>query len=352
MGDLIILHRGYDGETDCLTAEEFAMLRGYSPGAMALPAANIHTFVDSDAGDLAQGVYKTLANVHVRSGPSTGADVLQDLNIGEVVQVAFSQNAFAMVTLANGVTGWIAEQYLGATGAAGAAASAAETLTQMDTSVSLGAGRYKLIADGVNLRQLPSLDAPVFGTLHVGDEVDVSGQNSGGFAQVTNVTVETTPGFYDSIGVGWIAGQFLEPVGPTSNVSPPLALFPSIQISGYELKYRTIVAAWGSATGLSDFGSVSDYLPTDTSAQRFSAAITEFQKWKKLVVNGTLDDSTKAALDAWKDQQTQGGGTTPPIPGTTTPPPVQKPTVTTTEAATGGGLGLLAAAAAAYAILS
>lgn len=350
MGDLIILHRGYDGETECLTAEEFAMLRGYSPGAMCLPAANIHTFVDTDAGDLAQGVYKTLANVNVRSGPSQGADILQTLNLGEIVQVAFSQNAYAMVTLANGVSGWIAEQYLGATGAAGAAASAAETLTQMDTSVQLGAGRYKLIADGVNLRQLPALDAPVFGTLHIGDEVDVSGQNSGGFAQVTNVTVETTPGFYDAIGVGWIAGQFLEAVGPAANVSPPLALFPSIQISGYELKYRTIVAAWAAATGLSDFGSVSDYLPTDTSANRFSAAITEFQKWKPLVVNGTLDDSTKAALDAWKDQQTQGGGTTPQVPSVTTPPPMAKPT--TTQAAEGGGLGLAILAAAAYAFLS
>lgn len=348
MGDLIILHRGYDGETECLTAEEFAMLRGYSPGAMCLPAANIHTFVEPDTGDLPQGVYKTLANVNVRSGPSIGADIVQTLPIGDIVQVAFSQNLYAAVTLANGVTGWIAEQYLGATGAAGAAASAAEHMTQMDTSVQLAAGRYKLIADGVNLRQLPSRDAPVFGTLHQGDEVDVTGQNKDGFAQVTNVTVETTPGFYDAIGVAWIAGQFLEPVGPAVDVQ---AVFPSIQISGYELKYRTIISAWGSATGLTDFGGVSDYLPTDLSANRFSAAITEFQKWKGLVVNGTLDESTKAALDAWKDDQTQGGGVTPQVPSTTTPPPVSKPITKTAEGG-GGGLLLLAAAYAAYAFLS
>lgn len=114
------------------------------------------------------GTARTVANVNLRSGPSTGHTVLRVVSSGSQVGVSDTvRNGFRYVSH-NGLAGWMADSYLA-------------YLTDDQPG---GDGETFTTTARVNLRAKPSLQAKVLLVLPEGAIVEARGGKSGQFRQV------------------------------------------------------------------------------------------------------------------------------------------------------------------------
>nr|MBA2670948.1 SH3 domain-containing protein [Gemmatimonadota bacterium] len=145
--------------------------------------------------------YTTVA-VNLREGASTGSTVLQVVPLG--TQVSFlgeTSDGFARVS-SNGVTGWVAAEFL----ASSPPATPAPEPEPEPPVTPEPVARYTTAA--VNLRESASTGATVLRVVPLATQVSFSGETSEGFARVTS----------DGI-AGWIASDFLASERPS--VPPP-----------------------------------------------------------------------------------------------------------------------------------
>ena len=111
------------------------------------------------------GEKRATANVNLRSGPSTGNQVLRVVYAGTWVQVSDTvQNGFRYV-IHNGLAGWISDQYLSAGGD--------------DQS-----GNYRTTTTRLNLRAEPTTSAKVLTVMPAGAKVQLLHTGANGFGNV------------------------------------------------------------------------------------------------------------------------------------------------------------------------
>lgn len=108
---------------------------------------------------------QTTTAVNLRSGPSTGHQVLRVVPGGSRVQISDTvQNGFRYV-IHNGLAGWMADQYLGG--------------FPDDQG-----GNYRTTTTALNLRAEPSTAARILTVMHAGARVQMLHTQAGGFANV------------------------------------------------------------------------------------------------------------------------------------------------------------------------
>jgi uncharacterized protein YgiM (DUF1202 family) len=121
-------------------------------------------YLSADDSVSAAAVVTTTANVNFRSGPGTGYSVIQVIPRNSTVNTTGAvQNGFTRLTY-NGVTGWVASQYLSGSGDLGTA------------TVNSGP---------LNLRSAPNTTSSVVALMPIGATVTITGSLTNGFYPVT-----------------------------------------------------------------------------------------------------------------------------------------------------------------------
>lgn len=115
--------------------------------------------------------------VNVRSGPGTSYKVVGTLNPAQAVTSSTSQGGWYKITAPSGLTGWVYQTYLRASG--GSAASSGSGATSSTTA----AGTARAIS-AVNIRSAAGTASTVVGTLAKGASIPVTGKTSGGWTEV------------------------------------------------------------------------------------------------------------------------------------------------------------------------
>lgn len=141
----------------------------------------------------------TIDSVNVRTGPSTADDIATTLSSGaEVALTGDSSNGWLSVSV-DGVDGWVYGAFL--TQNADDAGSGA--------SSSSNGGGTMYTNDSVNLRTGPGLDWRVITELPAGATVSLTGNEEGGFAEVST-----------DEGDGWVFTDYLSSSPPDLSESP------------------------------------------------------------------------------------------------------------------------------------
>jgi uncharacterized protein YgiM (DUF1202 family) len=167
---------------------------------------------------IGSGVRTDAPNLNMRQAPSTTATIVTVLpsgTIGTVLEGPQSANGFTWYRIQTSVgTGWVAGEYLVATGAS-PTATAPPTSTG---TIAIG-DTVTVNTDFLNLRSSPSTSATVIAVLPRNTTGTVLGgpQSANGF---TWYRIQTASG------TGWVAGQFLtKSTGPSNSVTnTPTAL--------------------------------------------------------------------------------------------------------------------------------
>ena len=120
--------------------------------------------VGSSGDPVIVGSARTKANVNLRSGPSTGHQVLRVVAAGSVVKVSNTVRSGFRYVVHNGLAGWIADQYLGSGDDQG--------------------GNYRRATANLNLRAEPSTSSRVLLVIPAGAKVQLLHTAANGFANV------------------------------------------------------------------------------------------------------------------------------------------------------------------------
>ncbi|CEN77985.1 C40 family peptidase [Paraclostridium sordellii] len=142
----------------------------------------------------------TASALNVRSGPSTGYNVIGTTYKGNTVEIITSSNGWHKVKLSNGQVGWVSGQYVslsGDTGNSGNGGSAETPSTGKKATVT---------ASALNVRSGPSTSNGVIGTVYKGNTVEIL-ENSNGWSKI-----KTSSGQ-----VGWASSQYLSTSGDAGN---------------------------------------------------------------------------------------------------------------------------------------
>jgi N-acetylmuramoyl-L-alanine amidase len=127
-------------------------------------------------------------SVNVRNEASSKASIISSLNNGQEVKVL--DEAFGWVQIqANGVTGWVAGQYLS------------------KNSNTVSSKQASALGNGVRLREGPGTKYPVLGSVNKGDLLTIMESKNGWYKIRTEIGVE-----------GWIAKQYVGGVGDVQTV--------------------------------------------------------------------------------------------------------------------------------------
>lgn len=147
----------------------------------------------------------TNADVNLRAEPSTEAEVLTVLPPGSAIEVMGAPTGAFTPVAANGVSGWVATEYVARAESAAPPMLAAPTIGA-DAQV----GHPATTTDLVNLRAGPSYGDPVLATIPAGIEIAATGAIEAGFFPV----------WYQGQ-VGWVASDYLA-FGVTDPAPPEL----------------------------------------------------------------------------------------------------------------------------------
>lgn len=247
-------------------------------------------FIVSDFLAASTGIYGgttgsavTTDEVNLRSGPGQDMSVLVSLGSGEPVSLT-GENIDGWLSVdAAGTSGYVYGAFLTSGGEVSEPESA-ETVSESGT-------RY---ADGtLNLRSGPSVDDDVLSVLPGGTAVELAGNSSDGFVEVST-----------DAGTGWVAAEFL--------LSSPPATEPMSTETGTRFTDDALNLRRGPS--LSD--GVIDILPMGTQVELSGVANGEFVQvtsnlgtgWvagQFLMAGQPAQDSTQASLITWPIQ----GGT-------------------------------------------
>lgn len=213
----------------------------------------------------------TTDSVNLRSGPALGESIVASLGSGERVSLTGENLNGWLSVEASGASGYIYDAFL----------TAGETSTSNSSSSETGT-RY---ADGaLNLRGGPSVSDSVLSVLPSGATIELLGESSDGFVEVTT-----------NAGNGWVASEFLL-------TSPPQA--------PVETETRFTDDALNLRTGPSVSDSVLAILPMGTKIDLSGSASGEFVEvttstgsgWvaaEFLMASEPAPESTQASLVSW-----------------------------------------------------
>ncbi|CEN87504.1 SH3-domain-containing protein [[Clostridium] sordellii] len=142
----------------------------------------------------------TASALNVRSGPSTGYNVIGTTYQGNTVEIITSSNGWHKVKLSNGQVGWVSGQYVSLSGNAGNSGNGGSTETPSTGK------KATVTASALNVRSGPSTSNGVIGTVYKGNTVEIL-ENSNGWSKI-----KTSSGQ-----VGWASSQYLSTSGDSSN---------------------------------------------------------------------------------------------------------------------------------------
>ncbi|CEQ21895.1 SH3-domain-containing protein [[Clostridium] sordellii] len=142
----------------------------------------------------------TASALNVRSGPSTGYNVIGTTYQGNTVEIITSSNGWHKVKLSNGQVGWVSGQYVSLSGDAGNSGNGGSTETPSTGK------KATVTASALNVRSGPSTSNGVIGTVYKGNTVEIL-ENSNGWSKI-----KTSSGQ-----VGWASSQYLSTSGDSSN---------------------------------------------------------------------------------------------------------------------------------------
>ena len=142
----------------------------------------------------------TASALNVRSGPSTGYNVIGTTYQGNTVEIITSSNGWHKVKLSNGKVGWVSGQYVSLSGDAGNSGNGGSTETPSTGK------KATVTASALNVRSGPSTSNGVIGTVYKGNTVEIL-ENSNGWSKI-----KTSSGQ-----VGWASSQYLSTSGDSSN---------------------------------------------------------------------------------------------------------------------------------------
>lgn len=138
--------------------------------------------------------YTVTADVlNVRTGPSTGNDIISKVQEGQVLQVIGEENGWFKVNV-NGKTGYVSGDFV-------------TTGENKGTAVQQGTGNYTVNVSSLNVRTGPSASHTVVGTVSKGQTVQVVGEVQDWFKINHNG------------GTGYISKDFVTKGGTNTNVS-------------------------------------------------------------------------------------------------------------------------------------
>jgi mannosyl-glycoprotein endo-beta-N-acetylglucosaminidase len=143
-------------------------VRVLATGKEGFMASNLLSAPGSSPGSdpVIVGTATTTATVNLRSGPSTGHQVLRVVASGATVQVSSTIQSGFRYVVHNGLAGWIADQYL-------------SSRPGDDQS-----GNYRTTTTALNLRAEPSTSAKILAVMPAGARVQLLHTGVGSFGNV------------------------------------------------------------------------------------------------------------------------------------------------------------------------
>ena len=145
--------------------------------------------VNQTANDDSDVTATVTENVNFRNGPSTGNEIIRELNRGETVTLTGEiSDGWTQVTH-NGDTGWVSSSYIKLLGKSAASQTATITIN-------------------VNFRRGPSIDNEIIRELQRGNTVTLTGETSGGWTQVTH-----------NGDTGWVSSEYIN-ISETTQTAP------------------------------------------------------------------------------------------------------------------------------------